>query len=69
MTLKDYFESIPDLRKELIEKIIEKTDTSESIVYRYISGGVNPPMIKKRIIAEIIGLPLENLFPEKLQEA
>lgn len=63
MTLKSYFDSLPDLKKELIEKLSIATDSSVSTVYRWLSGEIDPPMVKKRIISAIVDIPLDELFP------
>jgi hypothetical protein len=65
MTLKDYFDNIEDTKKILINRISDETLSSTSVVYRWISGEIVPPPIKRRIISEIIGLPESELFPEK----
>lgn len=63
MVFKDYVDSLPNVRLETIYKIAELTCTSKATVYRWLSGDVEPPMIKKKIIAEFIGKSVEELFP------
>lgn len=65
MTLKDYYESIQDPKKLFIDKISSETMTSVSTIYKWISGEIIPPPIKKRIISEITGISESELFPEK----
>jgi hypothetical protein len=65
MTLKDYFDQIEDTKKNLINRISDETMSSTSVVYRWISGEIVPPPIKRRIISEVIGLSESELFPEK----
>lgn len=65
MTLKDYFFDLEERKRSLINMIADQTLSSTSTVYRWISGEIDPPPLKKRIISEIIGLPESELFPEK----
>lgn len=63
MVFKDYIDSLPDVRKEAINKIAELTCSSKMSVYRWLSGDIEPPLLKKKIIAEYIGKTVEELFP------
>lgn len=65
MVFKDYVASLPNVRLETICKIAELTCTSKVTVYRWLSGNIEPPMVKKKIIAEFIGKSVEELFPDK----
>ncbi len=65
MVLRDYINSIPNPRMEVIRKIAEITDSNISTVYRWMSGAINPPTVKKRIIAKHLGIPVDELFPPK----
>jgi hypothetical protein len=65
MTLTDYFSAIEERKRILINMIADETLSSTSTVYRWISGEIDPPPLKKRIISEIIGLPESELFPVK----
>ena len=56
--------SLPNVKVDEIKKITELTCSTPSTVYRWISGALNPPMVKKKIIAEYLGRPVEELFPE-----
>jgi hypothetical protein len=69
MTLKDYFDQLDEQKRVLISRMESETMTSNSVVYRWISGEITPPPIKKRIISEIIGLPESELFPDKSTES
>lgn len=51
-------------RARIVKLLMEKTQTSESVVYRWLSGQITPPPIKQRIIAEVLGRPIEELFPK-----
>ena len=63
MVFKDYMNKLPDVKKREIKKIAELTCSSESTVYRWISGTVDPPAVKKKIIAEYLKISEEDLFP------
>jgi hypothetical protein len=56
--------SQPNERARLVKLLMEKTQTSESVVYRWLSGQITPPPIKKKIIAEVLNRPIEELFPK-----
>ena len=57
--------SLPNLKLEEIKKIAEITCSSTVTVYRWISGEVDPPMIKKKAIADYLGKTIEELFPKQ----
>lgn len=65
MVFKDYVDSLPNVRLDTINKIAEITCSSKVTVYRWLAGAIDPPMIKKKVIADFIGKPVEELFPEK----
>lgn len=64
MVFSEYMNSLPNVKVDEIKKITELTCSTPSTVYRWISGALNPPMVKKKIIAEYLGRPVEELFPE-----
>ena len=51
MVFRDYIDSLPNVRLETIQKIAEVTYSSKMTVYRWLAGDVEPPMIKKKVIA------------------
>ena len=63
MVFIDYMKSLPNQQQDTVKKLAELTFTSPSTVYRWISGEIVPPMIKKKIIAEYLGKSVEELFP------
>ena len=65
MVFRDYKNSLPNLKLEEIKKIAEITCSSTVTVYRWISGEVDPPMIKKKAIADYLGKTIEELFPKQ----
>lgn len=65
MVFRDYIDSLPNVRLDTISKIAEVTCSSKVTVYRWLSGDIEPPMIKKKVIAEYLGKSVEELFPPK----
>lgn len=65
MVFSDYMNDLKNERLEMIDLIAKKTQTSKNTVYRWISGEITPPKIKKSIISEILKIPMSDLFPEK----
>lgn len=65
MVFRDYVDSLPNVRLDTIKKIAELTFSSKMTVYRWLAGDIEPPMIKKKVIAEYIGKSVEELFPTK----
>ncbi|MCB7281772.1 helix-turn-helix domain-containing protein [Phocaeicola vulgatus] len=50
---------------DTIKKLAEITCSTPASVYRWING-LNPPApIKQKIIAEYLGMSVEELFPSK----
>ena len=65
MVFTDYMKSLPNQQQETIKKLAEITCSTPAAVYRWING-VNPPTpIKQKIIAEYLGMSVEELFPSK----
>lgn len=63
MVFSDYMNSLPNLKVEEIKKIAELTSSSEISVYRWIAKAIDPPMVKKKIIADYLDKSVEELFP------
>ena len=64
VTFIDHMTNLREAHADLVTKIADATCTSKSIVYRWIKGTVSVPLLKQKIISEIIGKPIEELFPE-----
>lgn len=65
MVFNEYVNSLPNVKQDTINKLAEITSSSTMTVYRWINGSVNPPMVKKKIIAEFLIKPIEELWPEE----
>ncbi len=63
MVFIDYMNSLRDVRSDEVKKIAEITSSSRDSVYRWMSGKVDPPMVKKKIIAHYYGKSVNELFP------
>lgn len=63
MVFSDYMNSLPNEKQETIKRVAEVTMTSVSSVYRWISGEIEPPAIKKNAIAALLNMDVNELFP------
>lgn len=63
MAFKDYVDSLPNLRDEKIKEIAKATCSHINTVYRWMNGTITPPPLKQKVISEVTGLPVEQLFP------
>ena len=63
MNFSDHMKSLPNLKVEEVKKIAELTSSTVMSVYRWISGSAEPPMVKKKIIANYLGISVEELWP------
>lgn len=68
MALKDYVMSISDKRTTertlMLNKIASECGVTLSTVYKWINGQSVPDKLKRQKIAEIAGIPVEELFKE-----
>ena len=65
MVFTDYMKSLPNQQQETIKKLAEITCSTPAAVYRWINGVYPPTPIKQKIIAEYLGMSVEELFPSK----
>lgn len=63
MVFSEYMNNLPNVKVEEIKKIAELTSSTVITVYRWIAGTIDPPLVKKKIIAEYLSKPIEELFP------
>jgi len=68
MALKDYYKELGKRstpQKEFREMVAKACDVSEMTVYRWLSDDstIIPEKLKREKIAEVTGLPVEDLFP------
>lgn len=64
MKFGDYIKSLPNTRTEMIKRVAKVCMVSEVTVYRWVSGDVTPDPLKRKVIADLIGIPTVELFPD-----
>ncbi len=70
MTLIDYYKGLPtktDItpRQKLIQQIAKETGCRASSVQRYCKGKLIPVKAVQDKIAEVLGMPVTELFPNE----
>ena len=65
MVFSEYVNGLPNVRIDTINKLAEITSSTTMTVYRWINGSINPPMVKKKIIANFLGKEIKELWPEE----
>lgn len=65
MVFSEYMKSLPNVKVDTINKIAELTSSSVISVYRWINGTVEPPLVKKKLIADYLHKDVEELWPSK----
>lgn len=68
MVFRDYIKSLPNQQFDTIKKLAEVTCSTTVSVYRWMNGTSEPPKIKKKIIAEYLGISVEELFPKSKEK-
>ena len=63
-----YMNSLPNVRVETINKIAEATCSSKMTVYRWLSGSVQVPPLKRKVIAKLLKIDEADLWPEQNNE-
>jgi len=66
MALKEYYQELslmPTPQQELREMLARECLVSEKTVYTWLSGKATPHKGKQSKIAEVVGLPVDELFP------
>lgn len=72
MVLKDYYKELGKKstpQKEFREMVASTCGVSVMTVFRWLSGEVVPDKLKREKVAEVTGLPVEELFPDLTQES
>jgi len=65
MTFTDHVNSLSNERVEFIKRIAKITLASPATVSRWISGEFIPSKARREIISLELGIPEEQLFPQK----
>ena len=63
MNLPEYYKQLSQSPREFRQKLATECGVSEMTVFRWLSGEVVPDKLKRERIAEIAGVPVEELFP------
>lgn len=63
MVFRDYMKSLPNEREEKIKKIAELTCSTRQSVYNWINGLSEPPLLKKKVIADFLNMDINVLWP------
>lgn len=68
LTFRDYINSLSNQeeseRGRMIRKISEACMVDRSAVYNWLNGKYKPNPLCKKIIAGVLNMPQEDLFPE-----
>ena len=68
MTFKEYIESLPkrtvSVRNQTINELAEACRVDASAVYNWLAGRTSVRPVYRKIIAEKLGRPESELFPE-----
>lgn len=65
MVFSDYMKSLPNTRTETIKLVAKECRVSDVTVYRWINGEVTPEPLKRKVIADTLGIPECELFPSE----
>lgn len=68
MDFLEYMRNLRNERDETVKAIEKLTRSSHSTVYQWTTGRKNVSPIKKKIIAEYLGIPENELFPINSKE-
>ena len=68
MDFKSFMNSLPNQKTEEMKAIAELTESSMNAVYKWVAGTHNVPKLKKKIIAEHLGKPISELWPDEKDE-
>ncbi len=66
MVFSEYINQLPartSPKSDVIRHVAEACGVNIVTVYRWVNGEQQPDMLKRRAIAEVLRLPVEELFP------
>ena len=58
-------QSLPNQQTDTIKQLADLTCSTTTSVYRWIAGKARPPLVKQKLIADFLGMELEELFPSE----
>jgi hypothetical protein len=63
LTFSDYYNKLPNPRKDFIKSISDITGRSPRTIYYWIQGKGSPSDYHRKLISEFLNIPINNLFP------
>ena len=64
MNFKEYVNSLPNQRIELISELATLCRVNESTVYRWLRGNFVPDALKRKVISDYLNIPEHELWPD-----
>ncbi len=62
-TFCDYMNSLPNERTDTVHRLVKACRVTPVTVYRWMQGVAVPDALKRKMIAETLGKPENELFP------
>lgn len=63
MEFKEYVNSLPNQRNEVISQLMLRCMVSRITVYRWLRGDFIPDALKRKVIADYLQIPEKKLWP------
>lgn len=63
MEFKEYINSLPNQREEVMKQLASLCRVSYNTVYRWMRGDFVPDSLKRKVIADYLGKPEKELWP------
>lgn len=63
MEFKDYVNSLPNQRTDVISQLSILCRVSSTTVYRWLHGDFIPDALKRKVIADYLQMPEKELWP------
>lgn len=64
MVFTEYMKSLPNQQMDTVKKLAEITCSTPAAVYKWVNGVNLPSALKQKVIAEYLGMSVEELFPK-----
>ena len=64
MNFKEYVNSLPNQRIELISELAKLCRVNESTVYRWLRGDFIPDAFKRKVISDYLNISEKELWPD-----
>lgn len=63
MEFKEYVKSLPNTRDEVIAQLGIRCKVTKVTVWRWLRGDFTPDPLKRKVIADYLNIPEEELWP------